>query len=270
MPGAVPEWSAPLKAAEPVALLRILKLQIERSAYEPENSICSSLHKTRMKCETREEQFIDRQGIVPTPYYDHEGITIYLGDCKDILPHLPVVDCLLTDPPYGVGLGKDNNQSKDSTHLGKRGYASYDDTYEHFTTLIVPRLNAAITASKRAVVFTGPNIHEQAKPVAMGGVWCPAAVGRTPWGSKNFLPVLFYGLPRHPGRHRPTVIRSTERAEKNGHPVPKPLGWITWAIELGSDVGELVLDPFMGSGTTVVAAKTLCRRAIGIEIDKRY
>jgi site-specific DNA-methyltransferase (adenine-specific) len=223
-----------------------------------------------MNCETREEQSIDNQGIVPTPYYDHEGITIYRGDCKNVLPHLPPIDLLVTDPPYGVGLGKDNNQSKDSTHLAKRGYASYEDTYDNFVTVIVPRLNAAITASKRAVVFTGPHIHEQVKPVGIGGVWCPSAVGRTPWGSKNFLPVLFYGAPRHPGRHRPTVIRSTERAEKNKHPVPKPLGWITWAMELGSDVGELVLNPFMGSGTTLVAAKVLSRKAIGIEIDKRY
>src|ERR1019366_1928413 len=102
---------------------------------------------------------------------------------------------------------------------------------------------------------------EQVKRVGIGGVWCPSAVGRTPWGSKNFLPVLFYGSPRNAGRHRPTVIRSTETAEKNGHPTPKPLGWIKWAVELGSDAGELVVDPFCGSGTTLVAAKLLGRKA---------
>jgi site-specific DNA-methyltransferase (adenine-specific) len=209
-------------------------------------------------------------GIRIRPYYEHAGITIYHGDCREILAHLPPVDLLLTDPPYGVGLGTDNNQSKDSTHLAKRGYASFDDTYENFVTVIVPRLTAAIRLAKRAVVFSGPNIHEQVKPVGIGGVWCPSAVGRTPWGSKNFLPVLFYGSPRQAGRHRPTVISSTEIAEKNGHPVPKPLSWITWAMSLGSDAGDLVLDPFVGSGTTLLAAKLLYRKAIGIEIEERY
>ena len=62
----------------------------------------------------------------------------------------------------------------------------------------------------------------------------------------------------------------TERAEKNGHPCPKPIGAWSWLLEKVSQSGEVVLDPFMGSGTTLVAAELLGRRGIGIEIDPGY
>jgi len=67
-----------------------------------------------------------------------------------------------------------------------------------------------------------------------------------------------------------TVLSSTSHAEPSGHPCPKPLIWMRWAAALGSRTGETVLDPFMGSGTTLRAAKDLGRKAIGIEIEERY
>jgi site-specific DNA-methyltransferase (adenine-specific) len=65
-------------------------------------------------------------------------------------------------------------------------------------------------------------------------------------------------------------MRSSETADKTDHPCPKPYGWMAWAICLASEDGETVLDPFMGSGTTLRAAKDLGRKAIGIEIEERY
>lgn len=57
------------------------------------------------------------------PYYEHAGITIYHGDCRDILPQLPKVDLVLTDPPYGVGLGEiDNGQAKESEETFSRSF----------------------------------------------------------------------------------------------------------------------------------------------------
>lgn len=204
------------------------------------------------------------------PYYEHAGIQIYLGDCREILPMLPKCDFLLTDPPFGLDLGVANNQASDSSHLHKRAYLLYSDTYENFIGLIVPRLNEAMAAVPRAAIFTGPHFHEQAKPCAIGGIWHPAATGRTPWGSKNFLPVLFYGTPPLAGRHRPTVIRSNESCDDVAHPCPKPIAWLRWLISLGSIEGETILDPFMGSGAVLTAAKELRRRAIGIEIEEKY
>jgi DNA modification methylase len=72
------------------------------------------------------------------------------------------------------------------------------------------------------------------------------------------------------GAKYPTVIASNETAEKNGHPVPKPVGWMTWLVSLASKRGETVLDPFMGSGTTGVAAIQLGRKFIGIERNPSY
>lgn len=208
-----------------------------------------------------------------TPYYNHAGITIYHGDCREVLPAVPGgAHLMLTDPPYGLGLGTDNVQTQDASHLGKKSYLSYQDSYENFVAEIVPRLNLCIDATPRAAVFTGPHIHEQRKPNAIGGVWFPCAIGRTAWGSKNFLPVLLYGIPPNAGQHRPTVFYQANIEPRlcDDHPCVKPLNWMKWLVALGSSEGETICDPFMGSGTSLRAAKDLGRKAVGIEIEEKY
>jgi site-specific DNA-methyltransferase (adenine-specific) len=211
--------------------------------------------------------------IIVRPYFQESNVVIYHGDCREILPTLPKVDLVLTDPPYGVGIGEHNNQAKSGGyggHLAKGAYLSFADTYENFVSIVVPALNIAIGKARCAAVFSGPHIHEQAKPTSIGGVWYPSATGRTPWGSKNFLPVLLYGNPPGAGQHRPTVIQTSALAEDNGHPCPKPLEWLLWLVRIGSREGDLILDPFAGSGTTAVAAKKLGRRCIAVEIEEKY
>lgn len=198
--------------------------------------------------------------------------TLYLGDCLEILPTLGKVDACITDPPYGVNLG--NTKGAGKGHGLKFGaYNSYDDTYENFVNIIVPRINYALSISERSAVFTGQHIHEQAKPDAIGGIFCPAASGRHCWGFKSFLPVLLYGKAKnlHMGS-KATAITSTEivNRDENNHPVAKPIGWMKWLILLASEANDVVLDPFMGSGTTGVAAIQLGRKFIGIEKDERY
>jgi site-specific DNA-methyltransferase (adenine-specific) len=197
--------------------------------------------------------------------------TLYLGDCREVLPGLSGVDAVVTDPPYGVLAGARDSR-RNGHGLAKPNYAGYDDTYENFTDLIVVPLNMALDACNRAAVFTGPHIHEQRKPDAIGGVYCPAGCGRNVWGFKRFLPVLLYGgaPDLHLGAFVPTAISSTEVAETVDHPTPKPTGWMKWLVNLTSRPGETVLDPFMGSGTTGVACHRLGRRFIGIEIEPRY
>ena len=198
--------------------------------------------------------------------------TLYLGDCGDILPTLPKVDACITDPPYGIDLG--STAGAGSGHgLKLEAYASFVDSYENFNEQIVPAINAAIDMAKRAAIFTGPHIHEQRKPDAIGGVYCSAASGRHCWGFKSFLPVLFYG--NAPGLQfgsKATAISSNETADRKkiGHPVPKPVGWMRWLVDLASLPDETVLDPFMGSGTTGVAAIQLGRKFIGIEREPKY
>ena len=205
---------------------------------------------------------------LPKPYYSHAGITIYHGDCREILPSLQSVDSVITDPPYGVDLGENSPGG-----LDKDPYLSYTDTYANFIGIVVPAINLALDKSRRGAVFSGPHIHEQRKPDAIGGVYCPAASGRHKWGFKSFLPVLFYGTAPslETGRgSMATAMESTAIAERNGHPVQKPLIWMSWLISLASLETETVLDPFMGSGTTLRAAKDLGRKAIGIEIEEKY
>ena len=211
------------------------------------------------------------------PYYDDgRGIVIYRGDCRLLLPTLPKVDLLLTDPPYGVLEPGDFNarvrDDRGGVHgLARETYATYLDTYDNFVSVIVPALNDALTHADRGAVFTGPHITEQRKPVAIGGVYCPAGSGRHQWGFKTFLPVLFYGkAPDLNLGAKPNTIASSATVEKNGHPCPKPIEWMQWLVQIGSREGELILDPFLGSGTTLVACKRLGRRGIGIEIEEKY
>lgn len=205
----------------------------------------------------------------PTPYYADDLVTLYNADAQDVLPFV-TADVLVTDPPYGVGLG--NGDRRAGQHgLAKAAYCVYADTYENFTDSVVPILSTAIDLTTRGAVFTGPHLHEQPKPAAIGGIYCPAGAGRHPWGFKTFLPVLLYGTaPNLNLGSKPNVIRSSAVSVKNGHPCPKPVQWMRWLIDLASLPGETILDPFAGSGTTLRAAKDLGRRAIGIEIDPTY
>lgn len=90
-----------------------------------------------------------------------------------------------------------------------------------------------------------------------------------PWGFVCFHAVLYYGK-RPGGAKSPASITSNHLAERNGHPCPKPIEWLTWALELGSDDGEMVLEPFCGSGTTLIACEQLGRRCRAVEIDPGY
>lgn len=199
------------------------------------------------------------------------GATLYLGDCREVLPTLDACDATITDPPYGVDLGCAKG-SGGAHGLQLQAYASYADTYENYVQQVVPALTQAMQLTGRAAVFIGPHIHELPKFDALGCVYCSAATGRHQWGFKNFLPVLLYGTypDLHKGAQYPTVIASNETAEKNGHPVPKPVGWMRWLVALTTRRGETVLDPFMGSGTTGVAAVQQGRQFVGIEREPKY
>jgi site-specific DNA-methyltransferase (adenine-specific) len=205
------------------------------------------------------------------PYYEHAGITIYHGDCRDVLPQIEA-DVLISDPPYGVNLGHHAAATETRGWLAKGAYESYDDTPENFRVVVVPAIFTALSRVKRGLVFTtGTGLRELPAYDAVGGVFLPAGMGRTCWGFQNHSFCALYGVaPELQKGAKPTGITSTEIADKVAHPCPKPYGWMTWAVQLASLHGETVLDPFAGSGTTLEAAKNLGRKAIGIEIEERY
>lgn len=156
--------------------------------------------------------------------------------------------------------------------LVKDGYGTYDDTPENYTNVVVPAIREAVGRSERGLVFgVPPMIWKLPEPDAMGGIYLPAACGRNKWGFSSLIHALLYGrAPRLELGAKHTAFASTQTTEKNGHPCPKPVSWMMWAVALASIEGELTLDPFMGSGTTGVAAIRQGRQFIGIEIDPTY
>lgn len=199
---------------------------------------------------------------------------MHLGDSRDVLPTIAGPYVLVTDPPYGVNLGT-HGAAKDRRRdrvLVKDAYNGFADTIDDLRTVVIPCVQAALAVAKRGAVFcAGTHIREFPAPSAIGGIYLPAGCGRSSWGFTNFAHVLFYGkAPELEKGARPTGISSTETAEQNGHPVPKPVGWMLWLVALASRVDDVIVDPFAGSATTGVAALRTGRRFIGIERDPEY
>ena len=191
--------------------------------------------------------------------------TLYLGDAREVLPEIGRVDALITDPPYGIEFKP------------KHGQLLYADDTENFRKVVLPAIREAIALAKRSAIFSGKTrLHEYPAPADIGGVFCPNGAGAHVWGWTCLHPVLFYG--RRPTRERyPSTVRiahpglrATGERKDNDHPCPKPIAFMDWLVRLASKEGEMVLDPFMGSGTTGVACMQLDRRFIGIEIERRF
>jgi site-specific DNA-methyltransferase (adenine-specific) len=197
--------------------------------------------------------------VTPEPYYEEPGITIYCADCRDVLPHLPKVDLVLTDPPYGVGVK----------------YAGFVDGKEELCRLIASTFS--MIRKSASVVFLTPgneNIFLYPQPDHILSWMILGGAGLCDWGFTCWHAVLAYGadpyLVAGKGSY-PDAWLHQESTVKNGHPCPKPLGIWKRILSRGSvNDSDTILDPFMGSGTTLVAAKQLGRRAIGIEIERKY
>lgn len=203
------------------------------------------------------EQFVTPSLL---PFYKDESVTIYCGDCREIIPELGQFDLLLTDPPYGVAF--EGKSTKFTAPQG--GYLSGDSDAGPGV------VEMAMKQCERGVVFTGNRLmHDYPKPRDIGCVYCPGGAGVGPWGFVCFHSILFYGK-RQGGPKSPSSFSSNHIAEKNGHPCPKPIEWIEWAVSIGSLPGETILDPFAGSGTTGRAAKDLGRKAVLIEREQAY
>jgi site-specific DNA-methyltransferase (adenine-specific) len=197
--------------------------------------------------------------------------TLYCGDCLEILPTLGKVDAVVTDPPYGIGYtGSATRWTVDESN----GYESFEDTPESVQAVCVPAIRKCTEIAKRVCLTPGiacARLYD--KPRAEGVIWYPSGANSGPWGFVTHQPIFYYGgcpyLSSGKGR-RPTGFQSTESAEKNGHPCPKPIGQMNWLVNRASLPSELVLDPFMGSGTTGVACMNLGRKFIGIELEPKY
>lgn len=194
--------------------------------------------------------------------------TLYLGDCRDILPTLGKVDAVVTDPPYGLS----GSSGTINIARGKSIYASGTDTLEDVRAIYVPAIRAALALAKRGAVTPGtPHSFEYPKPDDIAAIFQPATSGMSKWGRATWQPVLLYGKdPRSGLTIQPLHKQVTQHPEPCDHPCPKPLATMQWLVERASLPGETILDPFMGSGTTGVAAVQMGRKFIGIEREPKY
>ena len=198
----------------------------------------------------------------------NDSITLYEGDCLEVLPTLTGVDAVVTDPPYGVEFQGKNTKH---THRNSEGYASGIDD-----PTIGPRVVSECVRLFERVLVTAParNAFDYPKPVEIGSVFCPSGAGLGRWGFIGTHPILYYGkcpyLAKGMG-HRPNSFQSFANSDKVDHPCPKPVAWMQWLIRKATtELGQTILDPFAGSGTTGIAALMEGRKAILIEKDAKY
>jgi len=179
------------------------------------------------------------------PYYQDEWVTIYHGDCREILPELQKVDLVLTDPPYGVKIAE-------------------WDVMTGMGWLTLCRQLSSL------VMFTSgiTNMFDYPKPDWIASWSMPNGEKRSKGGGiNNWEPVLIYGKNPLPLDHKQFYSLSSNEKQ---HPTAKPLQAWLWLMSKSSQVEDLILDPFLGSGTTAYCAKKLNRKCIGIEIEEKY
>jgi len=200
------------------------------------------------------------------PYYEKDGIVIYHGDCREILPTLDApVDLVLTDPPYNAAnIGP--NQRVYLSGTMKLEATEYQEFCRAWFNLI----------SSTTIVFTPgiANTHLYPQPKWQLCWHKPASVSFNRMGGFNaWEPIFIYGSTTHVRLGQDYLLFNTmnfSKGPERDHPCPKPISLWKYLLDKFSNPDAMVLDPFMGSGTTLRAAKDLGRKAIGIEIEEQY
>jgi DNA modification methylase len=187
------------------------------------------------------------------PYYEDGSVIIFHGDAREVLPLS--ASLTLTDPPYNVGLDYSDGDDR----------ADYEDWTRDWVALC-----------PRPLILT-PGIVNLAmwyrlETPTWQAVWYkPNQNSSSGLGGFNaWEPVLVYGRPSRRVGHDAWHMPIGQQQAVGDHPCPKYLPFWRLLVRDFSSLDDVILDPFMGTGTTLVAAKDLGRKAIGIEIEERY
>jgi len=212
-------------------------------------------------------------------YYEHNGITIYNADCREVLPQLDPVDLVLTDPPYQQSNAGGGLVGKRETYK-KIGRELSDFDPKEFLKYII-----AVTKNPHGYIFTSKNclsafidyfnslnlnwdllVYGKRNPIPMKNnrylsncEWILFYRGKNCYWNNNEK-FSFYNK----------IKMVTVRPSQFGHPTEKQVQVLNEMISISTTENQTILDPFMGSGTTLVAAKELGRKAIGIELEEKY
>lgn len=225
------------------------------------------------------------------PYYSDDSVDLYLGDCRIVLPALPCADHVITDPPYDERTHNGaRTAARDGTRLnGRRTIEAVNPIPIDFDPLDVASFLPAMLSvtSRWLIAFCALEMLGHYK--AIGG---DAYVRGGFWRRSDGAPQFSGDRPGQPGDgiailHRPLSAGRVGRTRWNGggkhayyeynvvkhdrlHPTQKPDPLMCALVADFTDEGETILDPFAGSGTTLIAAKLWGRKAIGIEINERF
>lgn len=201
---------------------------------------------------------------LPTPYHQEEAVTIYHGDCRQIMPLLGRFDLLMADPPYAIGAAKANfigtvKRKNAATAPRDYGDSEWDDEPVEEWVMLLARQSCT------KQIIWGGNYYE-----------LPPCKGPLVWDKENGEMAFADG--EMAWNNLGTALRIKRHMwagmlrkgkEERSHPTQKPLEVIQWAILQAGDVST-ILDPWAGSGTTGHAAKNLGKKAVLIEREERY
>jgi site-specific DNA-methyltransferase (adenine-specific) len=198
-------------------------------------------------------------------YYESDGITIYHGDCREILPALEPIDLVVTDPPYGAAI--DANYHRFSGGVARQHkYSAVAGDKERF--------DPAPWIQYPYVILWGANCYSDRLPMGIWLVWDKRFANGSSFLADAEVAWMKGGDGGKAGGSGVYIYSQTwmgfvRNEPRHGHPTQKPVALMRWCISKSKAAGA-ILDPFMGSGTTLRAAKDLGRRAIGIEIEEKY
>lgn len=185
---------------------------------------------------------------------------LILGDCREILPTLGYVDAIISDPPYGISYKSPSGHGK--TARGDYPIIHGDDQ---------PFDPKPFLGYSQVVLFGANHFADKLPPSAKWLVWdkrdgmapnnnsdCELAWVKS-GGSARLIRHMWNGM-----------LKASEKEDQRVHPTQKPIAVMEWVLNQTTVYSDLVLDPYLGSGTTGVACVNLGRKFIGIEIDERY
>ena len=236
------------------------------------------------------------------PYYSDDHVTIYHGDCREVLPTLGPVDHVITDPPYArdiyVRLGMPNTKKGSGTpdrllgesftlnngarmsQLAQGAIGCIDEMFEEVSVQIsrLTRRWSLVFSDIESCHLWRLNLEGAGMRYIRTGAWTKVdpspqftgdrpAVGFEPCTITHAQGAMRWNGGGHAALWHHKIAKGDDRPD---HPCPKPLPLMRELVSLFTDPGETILDPFMGSGTTLRAAKDLGRKAIGIEISERW
>jgi site-specific DNA-methyltransferase (adenine-specific) len=209
------------------------------------------------------------------PYYEDEHVTLYHADSRELLPELPLsgVDMLCTDPPYAAAA------ATVTTGMGKAKWGGNWGDMSLVSLLAEQALNSQVIADEHQVFWFADHLSYAALiptffrryPLVQNVVWDKDMMGVGAAFRKQTELIIYArttGAPNPASKSLRDLVRIKPDYASKEHPAAKPLPLMEHL--LGETSWRLALDPFAGSGTTLLAAKRLGRRAVGVEIEERY